>query len=128
MTKNPDYYAILQVHPEADVEVIKAAYRKLAAKYHPDVSTSPEAVEQMKLLNEACEVLTDSDKRAAYDSGRGTLFTPNFSKGLGISWNRLYIILGLIIFASIATRLGIRVALVLAAGALVIWLVGKVGK
>lgn len=60
-----DYYLVLQVQPNADPEVIKAAYRRLALKYHPDVEDSSPA--QMQELNEAYEVLSAPDKRAAYD-------------------------------------------------------------
>ena len=60
-----DYYLILQVQPSADPEVIKAAYRRLARKYHPDVRN--DAAAQMQELNEAYEVLSSPDKRATYD-------------------------------------------------------------
>ncbi|MCX5799662.1 MAG: DnaJ domain-containing protein, partial [Proteobacteria bacterium] len=46
-----DYYEILQVHHLAEPEVIQAAYRKLAQKYHPDIDKSPAAVERMKKIN-----------------------------------------------------------------------------
>lgn len=61
-----DYYAILQVHPSAEPEVIKAAYGKLAQKYHPDTSKDPTASERMKKINIAYEVLSDTDKRKRY--------------------------------------------------------------
>lgn len=67
MTADPDYYAILQVDPRAEAEVIEAAYRRLAAKYHPDVNHSPEALQRMKLLNAAYAVLSNPEKRNAYD-------------------------------------------------------------
>ncbi len=73
MTTAPDYYDILQVAPRADREVIEAAYRRLAAKYHPDVDPSPGATERMKLLNAAHEVLSDPEKRRAYDLRRQSL-------------------------------------------------------
>jgi len=60
-----DYYLILQVQPSAEPEVIQAAYRRLALKYHPDVEDSN--LVQMQELNEAYEVLSKPDKRAAYD-------------------------------------------------------------
>ncbi len=65
-----DYYNILQVDPRADPEVIQAAYRRLAAKYHPDVDPSSEATERMKLLNAAYEVLSDPVKRMEHDMSR----------------------------------------------------------
>jgi preprotein translocase subunit Sec63 len=67
MKSEPDYYTILQVDPRAEPEVIQAAYRRLAAKYHPDINPFPEAVERMKLLNAAYEVLSDSVKRREHD-------------------------------------------------------------
>jgi len=65
-----DYYQILGVDPGADDKAIKAAYRKLARKYHPDVSAEEDAEERFKELSEAYEVLKDQDKRAEYDSLR----------------------------------------------------------
>ena len=67
----PDYYAILQVHPRADKEIIEAAYRRLAAKYHPDVNPSPDAAERMKEINVAYEALSNAARRAQYDAARG---------------------------------------------------------
>lgn len=65
-----DYYAVLQVDPRADTEVIEAAYRRLSRKYHPDVSGDPGAGRRMRDLNEAYEVLGDPKRRAAYDRRR----------------------------------------------------------
>jgi len=62
-----DYYQILGVDPDADDKTIKAAYRRLARKFHPDVSTEQHAEEKFKELAEAYEVLKDADKRAQYD-------------------------------------------------------------
>ena len=70
MTEEPDYYAILQVHPNAEPEVIDAAYRRLAAKYHPDVNPSADATARMQRINEAHRVLSDPSLRAAYDARR----------------------------------------------------------
>ncbi len=63
-----DYYKILGVERTADAETIKKAYRKLARKYHPDVSKETDAEERFKEVNEAYEVLHDRDKRQAYDA------------------------------------------------------------
>lgn len=76
-----DYYAVLGVQRDASPEEIKRAWRKLARKYHPDISKEPNAEQRMKEINEAFEVLSDPEKRAAYDrlgSGHraGEEFTP----------------------------------------------------
>ena len=65
--KYKDYYKILGVERNASEEDIKKAYRKLARKYHPDVSKEKDAEERFKEVGEAYEVLKDSEKRAAYD-------------------------------------------------------------
>jgi curved DNA-binding protein len=65
-----DYYKILSVAPDADSKTIKTAYRKLARKYHPDVSEHHEAEEKFKQISEAYEVLKDPQKRAQYDELR----------------------------------------------------------
>jgi curved DNA-binding protein len=62
-----DYYQALGVPRDAPVEEVKKAYRKLARKYHPDVSKEPGAEARMKEVNEAYAVLSDPEKRAAYD-------------------------------------------------------------
>jgi curved DNA-binding protein len=62
-----DYYEILGVPRDATQADIKRAYRKLARKYHPDVSKEPDAEERFKEVGEAYEVLKDPEKRATYD-------------------------------------------------------------
>lgn len=63
-----DYYKILGLSRDASADDIKTAYRKLARKYHPDVSKEANAEARFKEVNEANEVLKDPDKRAAYDA------------------------------------------------------------
>jgi hypothetical protein len=65
-----DYYKTLMVHPEADAEIIKAAYRRLAQLYHPDVYRKADAEIRMKEINEAYHVLGDRDQRERYDIER----------------------------------------------------------
>lgn len=76
-----DYYKIMGVKRDAPAEEIKRAYRKLARKYHPDVSKEAGAEEKFKELGEAYEVLKDAQKRAEYDQlgsqwKQGERFTP----------------------------------------------------
>jgi curved DNA-binding protein CbpA len=70
VTDGPDPYKILQVDSEAEDEVIQAAYRRLAQKYHPDVATGPGAEARMAGINAAWEVLRDPARRAAHDLAR----------------------------------------------------------
>ena len=65
--KYKDYYETLGVARDADEAQIKSAYRKLARKYHPDVSTEKDAEARFKDVSEAYETLRDAEKRAAYD-------------------------------------------------------------
>lgn len=65
--KYKDYYAILGVPRDASADDIKTAYRRLARKFHPDVSKEKDAEEKFKEMGEAYETLKDADKRAAYD-------------------------------------------------------------
>jgi hypothetical protein len=69
MSGAADLYEVLQVSPNAGAEVLEAAYRRLARKYHPDAGAEP-SVERMAELNGAYETLRDPLKRAAYDRGR----------------------------------------------------------
>ena len=66
----PDPYKVLQVDSEAEDEVIEAAYKRLARKYHPDVSPDPASVERMVRINQAWELLRDPVRRAAVDRAR----------------------------------------------------------
>lgn len=83
-----DYYKIMGVSRDASKEEIKRAYRKLARKYHPDVSKEPDAEARFKEVGEAYEVLKDPEKRAAYDrlganwkAGQDFRPPPDWNKG-----------------------------------------------
>ena len=67
MSEKRDYYEVLGIDKNADDASIKKAYRTLAKKYHPDVSTETDAEAKFKEVQEAYEVLSDSQKRAQYD-------------------------------------------------------------
>lgn len=67
---SPDWYSILQVTSGAEPEVIRAAYRALAQKYHPDHASSTHAAKRMAELNRAWAVLGDPAARRAYDRSR----------------------------------------------------------
>lgn len=66
----PDPYKVLQIDPSAEADVIEAAYRRLAKRYHPDVTADPEAQARMVQLNLARDVLRDPVRRAAVDRAR----------------------------------------------------------
>jgi molecular chaperone DnaJ len=82
MATKRDYYEVLGVSRDATAEEIKKAFRKLAFKYHPDRNRDDGAEERFKEVNEAYEVLSDANKRAAYDqfghSGAEGFFTRGF--------------------------------------------------
>ena len=81
-----DYYEILGVSKDSDARTIKAAYRKLAMKYHPDKNKdNKEAEEKFKEASEAYEVLSDSDKRQKYDQYGHAGVDGSFGQG-GFSW------------------------------------------
>jgi curved DNA-binding protein CbpA len=68
-----DLYKVLNVDPGADADVIRAAYRALARRFHPDVSADPAASSRMAELNAAFELLSDPERRAVYDKSRRAL-------------------------------------------------------
>ncbi|MFC0225598.1 curved DNA-binding protein [Serratia aquatilis] len=75
-----DYYAILGLKPSDDIKAIKTAYRRLARKFHPDVSTEANAEARFKEVAEAYEVLKDSERRAQYDELLQHHNDPNFGR------------------------------------------------
>ena len=70
MPELPDAYKVLQVDPEAEDEVIQAAYRRLARKYHPDLADGAEAAARMAAINAAWELIGEPATRAVYDRAR----------------------------------------------------------
>ncbi len=66
----PDPYKVLQVEPDASDEIIEAAYKRLAKRYHPDVADGPDAQQRMVRINQARDMLRDPVRRAAVDRAR----------------------------------------------------------
>ena len=80
-----DYYEVLGVSKNASDAEIKSAFRKLAKKYHPDVSKEPDAAEKFKEAQEAYSVLSDKDKRSKYDQFGHAAFDGSGGFGGGFS-------------------------------------------
>ena len=128
MKQGPDYYAVLQVDPRADKEVVQAAYRRLAAKYHPDVNPSPGASGRMKLLNAAYEVISDPEKRKAYDlyrAGHRRQEEPAPKREPLRQWQRWWLLPVIAVVLVLALRLSPRLLLILAPLFLVLWLIWR---
>lgn len=98
---NKDYYKILGIERTATDDEIKKAYRQLALKYHPDKNPGDkEAEERFKVIAEAYSILSDKDKRAAYDrpspfadgfrTRNSSGFTVNVNEMMGELWNKFY--------------------------------------
>ena len=121
MKSEPDYYTILQVDPRAEPEVIQAAYRRLAAKHHPDVDPSPEAMERMKLLNAACEVLPDPVKRREHDMSRlrGQQQTIGDTSTMQCPW--WFLVLAVVVLL-LLLRFSVKLLLIAAPVFLLLWL------
>lgn len=83
MADKRDYYEVLGVSRDASEADIKKAYRKLSKKYHPDINKEPGADAKFKEVSEAYEVLSDTQKRAAYDQYGHAANDPNFGAGFG---------------------------------------------
>lgn len=91
MTAGPapdfDPYKVLQVDPEADAEIIAVVYRRLARKFHPDVSPGPEAAARMLEINKAMELLGDPLRREAFDRERAAR-QPSSGQSAGVDSDR----------------------------------------
>lgn len=127
MKQQPDYYTVLQVDPQAEIEVIQAAYHRLAAKYHPDVDPSPGATEKMKLLNAAYEVLSHPEKRRAYDISRAG---PRWQGGPAPratprQWPAWWLFPVAVVVVTLAIRVSPRLILILGPLVLVLWLLWR---
>ena len=127
MKSEPDYYTILQVDPRAEPEVIQAAYRRLAAKHHPDVDPSPEAMERMKLLNAAYEVLSDPVKRREHDMSRlrGQQQTIEDTSTMQRPW--WFLVLAVVILL-LLLRFNVKLLLIAVPVFLLLWLLLKSRK
>ena len=91
-TQLPDYYATLGVPADATMAQIKKAYRKLARQHHPDTNPGDtEAADRFKAITEAYEVLSDAQKRAAYDRYGHAAFDQNgMSDGFAASMSDIF--------------------------------------
>ncbi|GMC04724.1 hypothetical protein K4E_22940 [Enterococcus thailandicus] len=83
MATKRDYYEVLGISKGASEDEIKKAYRKLSKKYHPDINKEADAEEKFKEVSEAYEILSDPQKRAAYDQYGHAGTDPNYGAGGG---------------------------------------------
>jgi DnaJ-class molecular chaperone len=133
MTREPDYYATLQVDRNADPDVIDAAYRRLATKYHPDVNSRGDATKRMQEINEAHSVLSNPARRADYDRSRSRVGKPQVQDSSSPSaWGQvgrlLFWFLGLTLLGEAYQRIGGRGVVVLLIFAGLVWLLWKSKK
>ena len=81
MAEKRDYYEVLGVDKNADEATIKKAYRQLAKKYHPDANPDETAAAKFREASEAYAVLSDPEKKKAYDTYGHAAFDPNSAAG-----------------------------------------------
>ena len=107
MQDHGDLYEILQLHPSAEPDVMQAAHRRLALRYHPDRNSSPEAAGMMLRVNYAYGILSDPELRAAYDLDRTRLVGGDSQSGqastrpgkYGSSSNQIFSLSRVLLFA-----------------------------
>ena len=136
MTYERDYYAILQVHPRAEKEVVEAAYRRLAAKYHPDRNSSPEATQRMSEINAAYEVLSDPQRRRSYDASRrfgtapvyGDPYQPPGAPPQASKAMRMLLPIAVVIVSILIMRLSPGMGLLVLIGLLALWTYASAGR
>jgi DnaJ-class molecular chaperone len=89
-----DHYAVLGIEADASLAEVKSAYRKSAARFHPDKNSAPDAPAKFREVQEAYELLSDATKRQAYDENRrrGLLENP-LESALGIWKNYIHKVL-----------------------------------
>ncbi|MGO2637454.1 MAG: DnaJ domain-containing protein, partial [Enterococcus viikkiensis] len=85
MATKRDYYEVLGVQKGASDDEIKKAYRKLSKQYHPDINKEADAEDKFKEISEAYEILSDPQKRAAYDQYGHAGTNPNYGDAGGFS-------------------------------------------